>query len=103
MFSEIGAVFEMLGSDPDCRSIVLSGNGKMFCAGIDLGTLAEMGTVTQEEGDVARKAMQFYKIIRNFQNYHMEIEKVSGIRRYIAEILLNVWHIILPPSARNQS
>lgn len=75
LWSEIGAVFEMLGSDPDCRSIVLSGNGKMFCAGIDLGTLAEMGTVTQEEGDVARKAMQFYKIIRNFQNYHMEIEK----------------------------
>lgn len=75
LWSEIGSVFDVLGSDPDCRAIVFSGNGKMFCAGIDLGTLAEMGTATQEEEDVARKAMMFYKIIRNFQNYHMEIEK----------------------------
>ena len=32
-FSEIGSVFHELDSDPDCRAIVLSGNGKMFCAG----------------------------------------------------------------------
>ena len=32
-FSEIGSVFQELDSDPDCRAIVLSGNGKMFCAG----------------------------------------------------------------------
>ena len=49
----------------------------MFCAGIDLGTLAEMGQVTSEDGDVARKAIQFYKIIRAFQNYFMDIERVS--------------------------
>ena len=74
---EISEAFNVLGSDPDCRSIVLSGNGKMFCAGIDLGTLAEMGQVTSEDGDVARKAIQFYKIIRAFQNYFMDIERVS--------------------------
>jgi len=75
LWREISEAFNVLGSDPDCRSIVLSGNGKMFCAGIDLGTLAEMGQVTSEDGDVARKAIQFYKIIRAFQNYFMDIER----------------------------
>ena len=36
-----------------------------------------MGQVTSEDGDVARKAIQFYKIIRAFQNYFMDIERVS--------------------------
>jgi len=76
LWGEIGNVFEVLGEDPDCRSIVLSGNGKMFCSGIDLSTLGEMATVTQDdETDIARKATKFYKIIRKFQNHHMEIEK----------------------------
>ena len=65
-------MFEVLSDDPDCRSIVFSGNGKMFCSGIDLTTLAEMGAVTSaDDEDVARKAMKFYKIIRQFQNYRI--------------------------------
>merc|ERR1711997_1357035 len=34
-----------------------------------------MGQATSMEGDVARKAKVFYHIIRQFQSYHMEIEK----------------------------
>merc|ERR1712241_109877 len=56
LWCEIGSVFHELDSDPDCRAIVLSGNGKMFCAGIDLSTLMEMGQAAGMEGDVARKA-----------------------------------------------
>jgi enoyl-CoA hydratase/carnithine racemase len=33
IFSEIGKAFRELGDDPDCRAIVMSGNGKMFCSG----------------------------------------------------------------------
>jgi hypothetical protein len=30
---EIGEAFKVLGQDPDCRVIILSGNGKAFCSG----------------------------------------------------------------------
>ncbi len=33
-FSEIGAAFRELGDDPDCRVVVMSGNGKLFCSGL---------------------------------------------------------------------
>lgn len=35
-FSEIGDVFVKLDEDKDCRVIILDGEGKSFCAGIDL-------------------------------------------------------------------
>lgn len=35
-FRELHAVFDHLAVHPKCRAIVLSGNGKSFCAGIDL-------------------------------------------------------------------
>jgi len=75
LWCEIGSVFHELDSDPDCRAIVLSGNGKMFCAGIDLSTLMEMGQAAGMDGDVARKAKVYYPIIRKFQNNHMALEK----------------------------
>ena len=75
LWGEIGNVFEQLDSDPDCRAIILSGNGKMFCAGIDLSTLMEMGQAAGGEDDVARKAKVYYNVIRQFQNYHMALEK----------------------------
>ena len=75
LWGEIGSVFRELDTDRDCRAIVLSGNGKMFCAGLDLTTLMQMGQAAGEEDDVARKAKVYYEIIRRFQNYHMEIEK----------------------------
>ena len=35
-FRELRQVIDDLAVNPKCRSIVLSGNGKSFCAGIDL-------------------------------------------------------------------
>jgi len=36
---EIAAVFQTLGEDRSVRSIVLTGQGKSFCAGVDLKTV----------------------------------------------------------------
>jgi enoyl-CoA hydratase/carnithine racemase len=36
LFRDIHDVFKFLANDSNCRCIVLSGNGKAFCAGIDL-------------------------------------------------------------------
>ena len=81
-------MFNELDSDSDCRAIILSGNGKMFCAGIDLSTLMEMGQAAGAESDVARKAKMYYSIIRQFQNYHMALEKVK--------IMLNRFRAAVP-------
>lgn len=34
--SEIREVFNYLNIDPETRAVVLTGNGKSFCAGLDL-------------------------------------------------------------------
>jgi len=40
-FHEIGALFNEITADQQCRAVVLSGAGKMFCAGIDYMDLME--------------------------------------------------------------
>ena len=47
-FREIGEAFNLLGKDPDCRVIILSGNGKAFCAGIDLNDLIVLGNIVND-------------------------------------------------------
>lgn len=76
LWSEIGQAFNLLGKDPDCRVIILSGNGKAFCAGIDLNDLMALGSVVNDdELDTARKSIKLLTVIKKFQNHHMEIEK----------------------------
>ncbi|KAK6038803.1 hypothetical protein COOONC_23692 [Cooperia oncophora] len=36
LWKEMKSTFDKLADEPKCRAIVLSGNGKSFCAGIDL-------------------------------------------------------------------
>ena len=57
-FSEIGLAFNTLGKDPDCRVIILSGNGKAFCSGIDLKDLMDVGNIINSDEDTARKSLK---------------------------------------------
>merc|ERR1711997_741215 len=76
MWLEIGEAFKLLGDDPDCRVIIFSGNGKAFCAGIDLNDLMKLGSVVNDdELDTARKSVMMFKTIKQFQNSFMEMEK----------------------------
>merc|ERR1719510_2436291 len=49
IWSEIGDAFNLLGKDPDCRVIIFSGNGRAFCAGIDLNFLMQSGISNSDE------------------------------------------------------
>ena len=83
-FREIGQAFNLLGKDPDCRVIILSGNGKAFCAGIDLNDLIALGSVVNDdELDTARKSIKLLTVIKKFQNHHMEIEKVESSQKTV--------------------
>lgn len=64
-FSEIKQCFKKLSHDSSCRSIVLSGAGKGFTAGLDL---SELFSITNPESDdVGRKGFHIKNIIDDWQ------------------------------------
>uniref|UniRef100_A0A6V1PVH1 Uncharacterized protein n=1 Tax=Heterosigma akashiwo TaxID=2829 RepID=A0A6V1PVH1_HETAK len=74
MWRELGECFEALGEDPKCRSIVISGNGKAFTAGLDLKEVGEILMGPSEGTDAARKAFFLRKFIGGLQNSITSIE-----------------------------
>lgn len=76
MWIEIGECFTELDNDPDCRVIVLSGAGKLFCAGLDLSdAAAQLGTELAEHDDVARKCKVLSNKIKKYQESISSLEK----------------------------
>ena len=73
-WEEMQAIFEHLDENEEVRVIVLSGEGKHFCAGIDLTTLMEVQAfqAVQCEG---RKREALRKFIFKLQNTITAIEK----------------------------
>ncbi|XP_045169189.2 delta(3,5)-Delta(2,4)-dienoyl-CoA isomerase, mitochondrial-like isoform X3 [Mercenaria mercenaria] len=75
-FSEIGACFQKLSDDSDCRVVVLSGAGKIFTAGLDLMDLGNVIAIREsEKTDIGRKAVQLRKFLTNWQENFSQIEK----------------------------
>jgi len=59
MFAEAADAAEEARRDPDVFGILLAGEGQSFCAGIDLGLLAEFGTLAALPGSQFRSFVQF--------------------------------------------
>ncbi|XP_049882317.1 delta(3,5)-Delta(2,4)-dienoyl-CoA isomerase, mitochondrial [Pectinophora gossypiella] len=68
MFLELSECFSALSENPQCRVVVLSGEGKHFTGGIDLNSFLENGSKANEFDDVARKAKILYKMIKTYQD-----------------------------------
>ncbi|XP_030745985.1 delta(3,5)-Delta(2,4)-dienoyl-CoA isomerase, mitochondrial isoform X1 [Sitophilus oryzae] len=75
MFKEITRCFETLSDSEDCRVVVLSGSGKIFCAGIDLKDFAQnsLPAVALIE-DPARKAKLLYQLCTLYQKSMSSLE-----------------------------
>ena len=67
-------LFEELSYDENVRVIVLSGEGKLFCAGIDVSMLMEVGNFAGK-GCEARKREQFIDGLKHLQDCVSSIEK----------------------------
>lgn len=65
-WEELQSVFETLDQDDSVRVIVLSGNGKHFCAGMDLETLMNIQQFQQMDCE-GRKREQFRQFILKLQ------------------------------------
>ena len=73
-WNEMKSVFEDLGENPEARVIVLTGEGKHFCAGIDLETLMDM----QKYNSIScpgRRSEKLRKFILEFQDTITALEK----------------------------
>jgi len=70
---ELKAIFDTLSIDEAVRVIVLSGEGKIFCAGIDLELL--MSVVEFEKIPEPERTRQLYEMIRQLQNCVTAIEE----------------------------
>jgi len=74
MWKEIQTCFEWLDSEPSVRAIVLCGEGRHFCAGIDLAMFAGLGQGA-EGVEKSRFVEQFRSVILRLQGNLTAIER----------------------------
>ena len=65
MWAEVATCFKELSATSDCRVIILSGNGKAFCAGIDLASFISL---IPKKLDAAHKALELLGTIKGLQD-----------------------------------
>lgn len=74
MWDEIQSCFEWLDDEVSVRAVVLCGEGKHFCAGIDLAMFASLGQ-SAEGLEKSRFIEQFRKVILRLQGNLTAIER----------------------------
>ena len=72
MWRELQACFEWLDEEPTVRAVILAGNGKHFCAGLDL---AAFGGLHSESPDPGRRAEALRRTVLRMQGNLTAIEK----------------------------
>jgi len=77
MWREFISCFEQLSLDPNCRVVILSAAGRLFCAGIDLHGLMSSGQELQEAENTFSKAKLLESSIKLYQKSFSAIEKCT--------------------------
>jgi len=72
MWDELQICFEWLDEEPSVRVVILAGNGKHFCAGLDLGVFGNLGGASSEP---SRRAESQRRTILRMQGNLTAIEK----------------------------
>uniref|UniRef100_A0A0N4ZHS5 Delta(3,5)-Delta(2,4)-dienoyl-CoA isomerase, mitochondrial n=1 Tax=Parastrongyloides trichosuri TaxID=131310 RepID=A0A0N4ZHS5_PARTI len=76
IWKEIGDVFKILANDENTRVIVLSGNGKHFCSGIDLFDIQKAFSNSEmNDLDSARRGRRLRNHILELQSHFNSIEE----------------------------
>lgn len=75
-WEELKAIFERIDCEPEVRVAVLSGSGKLFCAGIDLQMLMSVKNVEQIEC-TGRRSEKILHFVLQLQGCINAIEKCS--------------------------
>ncbi len=75
MWEELQACFEWADGEPCVRVVVLCGEGKNFCAGIDLGMFAGLATHMESIPEASRRIEWFRRRIKQLQGNLTAIEQ----------------------------
>jgi len=75
-WKELKAIFERISEEPEARVAILSGEGKLFCAGIDLQMLMSVKQVEEIECG-ARRSEKILSFIKHLQGCINAIENCS--------------------------
>ncbi|XP_067680035.1 delta(3,5)-Delta(2,4)-dienoyl-CoA isomerase, mitochondrial-like [Haliotis asinina] len=73
---EMVECFNYLDGDSECRAVVLTGAGKIFTAGLDLGDFASMSSM-QRDDDVGRRAFRLRQGLKPMQESFTVIERCT--------------------------
>ena len=75
LWDDFRAAFKAIASRPDVRVVLLGGNGKHFCSGIDVGMLAEMRDIAAGAGDCrGRGSDALRRYILDLQDVFRQVE-----------------------------
>jgi enoyl-CoA hydratase len=77
LWEDLRAVFNAIDKMPEVRVAVLTGNGKHFCAGIDLDMLGEMQNIVASESCHARAADSLRRFVLDLQDVFNSVERCS--------------------------
>ncbi len=72
----IGQAVAAVEDDSEARVVVLRGEGKSFCAGLDLSPDNELIPLITGTPNAAQK-MQFYREVRRLQQIHTRLERIK--------------------------
>ncbi|GAA4796211.1 crotonase/enoyl-CoA hydratase family protein [Actinomycetospora chlora] len=75
LWRELRDTFRALDEDPTVRVVVLTGAGKHFCAGIDLGMLAEIGGAAHATADPGRARETLRRTVLDLQDVLTTVER----------------------------
>jgi enoyl-CoA hydratase len=67
MWSELQECFEWCDGESSVRAVVLCGEGKNFCAGIDLGMFAGLAEIMAKQPELGRRIEWFRRHIKSLQ------------------------------------
>ena len=72
MWTELQQCFEWLDEEPAVRAVILAGNGKHFCAGLDLEVFSHL---VSDADDPARRSEAFRRTVLRLQDNLTAIER----------------------------
>eukprot|EP01060_Flectonema_neradi_P002711 TRINITY_DN11722_c0_g1_i1.p1 TRINITY_DN11722_c0_g1~~TRINITY_DN11722_c0_g1_i1.p1 ORF type:complete len:273 (+),score=56.15 TRINITY_DN11722_c0_g1_i1:793-1611(+) len=70
-WSEMRDCFRQINADVECRAVVISGNGRLFTAGLDLMDMS----LSPKGGDVSRKAWRLRELVLDMQESFTVMER----------------------------
>jgi enoyl-CoA hydratase len=75
LWRELQAAFDWADAEPRVRVVVLSGNGRHFCAGLDLSMFSDQAVMASGSGDAGRAGEQVRRNILRLQDNLTAIER----------------------------